>query len=69
MEGPGENPGVARMDGARKGAEVWFPLTPPALATLSTLLNLRRVSYKAGKVAGKDLWGHRFPFLVGCLDS
>lgn len=49
-----------------KGPEVWFVLTPPALATLATLLNLRRVSYKAGNATRKDLLGTELP--VPCPD-
>lgn len=44
-----------------KGAEVWLVLTPLALATLATLLNLRKVNYKAGNVIRKDLLGTQLP--------
>lgn len=48
-------------EGALQGAEVWLVLTPPSLATLATLLNLRRVNYKAGNVIRKDLLGTQLP--------
>lgn len=48
-------------EGALKRPEVWFVLTPSALATLATLLNLRRVNYKAGNVTRRDLLGTRLP--------